>query len=168
MSINNESEPKGTFPARIYTCAEVESARVLIEKGYRHHLKIFGGQSFKEKTRRALELVKTAGGYGFFRTYVRAIREIDGLSQLREAEATIWANVYTVQDPVDAACFLIHKAWQMKAYIEGEAYYGHIGETKAVGVKLRFLETLREKSRDPKIREESRKRMRAWDQSKFL
>ena len=57
---------------------------------------------------------------------------------------------------------------QMKAYMEGEAYYGHIGETKAVGVKLRFLETLREKSRDPKIREESRKRMRSWDQSKFL
>ena len=156
------------FPERVYTHDEVRLARGLIDKGYRHRLRVVGSRVFKEKTREALRHVRTAGYYDFLRTYIRAIREIEGLSQLREAEASIWANVYAVGDPIDAACFFIQKAWQMKNYIEGKSYYGHVGETRAVDARLTFLETLGKKSRDPKVREECQRKMREWDESKFL
>lgn len=156
------------FPKRVYTHDEVRSAKALIEKGYRHRLRTAGSYVFKEKTRTALKLIKTAGQYDFLRTYVRTVREIDGLSQLREAEASIWANMYAVEDPIDAACFFVQKAWQMKNYIEGKTYYGHLGEARAVDARLGFLETLSKKSRDPKIREECQRKLKEWDESKFL
>jgi len=156
------------FPERVYTHDEVRLAKGLIDEGYRHRLRVVGSRGFKEKTRKALRHVRTAGYYDFLRTYIRAIREIEGLSQLREAEASIWANVYAVSDPIDASCLFIQKAWQMKNYIEGKTYYGHVGETRAVDARLTFLETLRKKSRDSKVREECQKKMREWDESKFL
>ena len=156
------------FPERVYTRAEVRLARVLIDEGYRHRLRVVGSKLFKEKTREALRLIRTAGRYDFLRTYIRTVRQIDGLSQLREAEASIWANLYAVDDPLGAACFLIQKAWQMKSYIEGKVYYGHLGETRAVDARLEFLEELGKKSKDPKIRQECQRRVRAWDESKFL
>jgi len=156
------------FPERVYTYDEVRLARVLIGKGHRHRLRVVGSQAFKEKTRKALKLIKTAGQYDFLRTYIRMIREIDGLSQLREAEAAIWANIYAVNDAIGAACFFVQKAWQMKDYIEGKTYYGHIGETRAFDKRLRFLETLSRKSRDPRVREETERKMREWDESRFL
>lgn len=156
------------FPERVYTYDEVRLAKVLIGKGHRHRLRVVGSEVFKEKTREALKLVKTVRQFDFVRTYIRMIREIDGLSQLREAEAAIWANIYAVNDRIDAACFFIQKAWQMRDYIEGKAYYGHIGETRALDKRLRFLETLSKKSRDPRIREESKRKMKKWDESRFL
>ena len=85
-----------SFPERIYTVKEVEKARELIQSGYRHRLTIKGTKVFKQKVRQALKLVKTAGYYDFLRTYIRNIIEIDGLTQLREADAAIWANKYAV------------------------------------------------------------------------
>lgn len=156
------------FPDRVYTRDEVRSAKALIDEGYRHRLRIVGSRVFKEETRKALKHVKTAGYYDSLRTYVRVIREIDGFSQLREAEASIWANIYAVSDPIDAACFFVQKAWQMKSYVEGKMYYGHVGETRAVDARLAFLETLRKKTRDARVKEECQRKMRAWDESKFL
>ncbi len=156
------------FPDRVYTRDEVRLAKDLIDEGYRHRLRIVGSRVFKEKTREALRHVKTAGYYDFLRTYVRVIREIDGLSQLREAEASIWANMYAVGDSIDAACFFIQKAWQMKNYVEGKIYYGHVGESRAVDARLTFLETLRKKTIDARVKEECQRKMRAWDESKFL
>jgi len=72
------------FPERVYTTEEVKKARSLIEKGYKHNLKAKGSPDFVAKVEEALQLIKTAGYYDFLRTYIRTIREITGLSQLRE------------------------------------------------------------------------------------
>ena len=156
------------FPKRIYTEEEVTLAKTLIEMGHQHRLQIIGSKEFRRKVREALKMIKKAGYYNFLRTYIRAIREIDGLSQLREAEASIWANKYTMENPIEAAGFIIQKAWQMRDYIEGEPYYGHIGETRAVRIRIKFLERLKERSKDPKIREECEMRLKLWDESVFL
>jgi hypothetical protein len=164
----NKSNPSANFPERVYTYDEVRSARLLINNGYRHRLQTKGNRIFKEKTRKALKLIKTAGYYDFLRTYIRIIREIEGLSQLREAEASLWVNIYAVEDAVDAACFFVLKSWQMRNYIEGKAYYGHLGETAAIGEGLRFLETLMKRSKNPDIKEQCRKKIKVWNESKFL
>jgi len=156
------------FPERVYTDDEVRLAKSLIDRGYRHRLRILGSPVFKAKTREALRLVKTAGYSDFLRTYIRRVREVEGLSQLREAESSIWANIYTVEDAVDAAGFFVQKAYQMKTYIEGKIYYGHQGETKAVDSRLMFLKTLGEQSKVPKIKEICEKRLKTWDESKFF
>ncbi|MEM3041064.1 MAG: hypothetical protein QXG97_03450 [Nitrososphaerota archaeon] len=156
------------FPDRVYTGEEVRLAKSLIDKGYRHRLQILGSPVFKAKTREAVKLVKTAGYFEFLRTYIRSIREVEGLSQLREAEASIWANIYTVEDAVDAAGFFVQKAYQMKAYVEGRIYYGHQGETESVDSRMTFLKTLRERSKDPRIREVCESRLKSWDESKFF
>jgi len=96
------------------------------------------------------------------------IREVEGLSQLREAEASIWANIYAVEDAVDAASYFVQKAFQMKNYIEGKIYYGHQGETNSVDSRIRFLQTLEKRSKDSKIKEECKKRLKIWNESKFL
>ena len=71
------------FPKRIYTEEEVNKARELVEKGYKHILISEGSPAFKQKVGRVLELVKAAGYFDFLRTYIREIKEIDGLTQLR-------------------------------------------------------------------------------------
>jgi len=156
------------FPGRIYTDDEVSLAKALIDGGYKHRLRIVGSPSFKEKTRQAIELIKTAGDYDFLRRYIRTIREIEGLSQLREAEASLWTNAYTVSNPVSAAGFFIQKAWQMKNYIQGEEVYGHRAEKKAVDARLRFLEVLGKRTGDPKIREECLRKVKTWNETEFL
>ena len=75
------------FPRRVYTGEEVQRAKELIDSGYKHQLAIKGSPDFERKVQRALELVKTAGYYDFLRTYIRSIMEIDGLTQLHEADA---------------------------------------------------------------------------------
>ncbi len=105
------------FPERVYTVEEVQKAKGLIGKGFRHRLRVRGSPEFKHQVEEALNLVKTAKHYDFLRTYIKHIVEIGGLTQLREAEASIWANKYTVADPVEAASLFIHKAHQMKDYI---------------------------------------------------
>ena len=87
-----------SFPKRVYTKKEVEEARKAIESGHVHRLKITGSQEFKQKVREALKHIKTTKQYNFLRTYIREIKEIDGLTQLREAEAAIWANNHAIKD----------------------------------------------------------------------
>ncbi len=111
------------FPKKVFTANEVVQARELIEKGYKHQLTIKGSAKFKKQLREALELIKTASDYDFLRTYIRQIEEIEGLSQLHESDAVIWANMPMLADPVDAASYIMQKAWQMKDYIEGRVYY---------------------------------------------
>jgi len=156
------------FPRRVYTQDEVRRAKSLIDGGYRHRLRIIGSPEFKSKVKDALSLIKEAGRYDFLRRNIRAIVEIEGLSQLREAEASIWMNRYAVEDPFEAAGFIIQKAWQMDAYLRGVLYYGHVGETAAVSVRISFLRELKAKSRDPKVREECERRLRLWEESKLL
>jgi len=156
------------FPERVYTEDEVRRARELIQRGYRHQLWVSGSREFVEKTREALKLVKEAGYHDFLQTYIREIREIDGLSQLREYESSIWANIYAVQNAVDAACFFIQKAWQMKIYIEGKMYYGHQGETLTASKVMKFLKDLESKTNSDRVKRECRERIRLREENVFL
>jgi hypothetical protein len=153
------------FPERIYTEKEVKAARGLIEKGYKHTLTVKGSPSFEQKVNQALELIKTADCYDFLRTYLRQIIEIDGLTQLRETEAGIWANKFAVENPVDAASFLVQKANQMKEYIEGELYYGGTAEKRSVEKRTQFLEILKNKSQDEAVKEECARLLKMWEDS---
>jgi len=135
---------KPEFPQRVYTKDEVKKAREAIESGHIHRLKITGSKEFKEKVREALKLIKTTKQYNFLRTYIREIKEIDGLTQLREAEAAIWANNHAIKDPVDAASLFIQKAYQMKDYIEGKLYYGGEAEHRTTQKRIEFRRTKKE------------------------
>jgi len=154
------------FPKRVYTVEEVKKARELIEKGYKHRLKVDGSPDFKVKVKEALKLIKTAKYYDFLRTYIRKIREIGGVSQLREAEVAIWANKYAVANPVEAAGFIIQKAQQMKDFIEGKLYYDK-GEAGAIKKRIEFLETLRDRSRDQAVKKECEENLRRWAELMF-
>ena len=153
------------FPERVYTAKEVKTARELINKGYKHSLTVEGSSNFKEKVRQVLELIKTAGYYEFLRTCIRQIMEIDGLTQLRETEATIWANKFAVENPVDAASLFVQKANQMKEYLEGELYYGGIAEKRSVEKRIEFLENLKKKSQDESVKEECKRLLQMWEDS---
>ncbi len=155
------------FPERVYTRDEVKEARAFIEKGHKHHLVVEGSQDFKNQVKDALELIKTAYYYDFFRTYIKKIVEIGGLSQLREAEVSIWANKYSVADPVEGAGFFIQKAQQMKDYIEGKLYY-ETGEIRAVNKRIEFLEVLKERSKDQAIKKRCEESLRAWTETTYF
>ncbi|MFQ6081266.1 MAG: hypothetical protein ACE5OW_06330 [Candidatus Bathyarchaeia archaeon] len=150
------------FPERVFTVEEVERAREIIEKGYRHRLRVKGGSEFKRKVEEALRLIKTAQYYDFLRTYIRQIVEIGGLSQLRESEVAIWANMYTVADPVDAASLFVQKAHQMKEYIEGKLYYGGEAEKRAVEKRVEFLEELRKRSKNNDVKKKCEEYIKRW------
>ena len=154
------------FPERVYTAEEVKKAVKLIGKGHKHNLEVNGGQDFRNKTEEALVLIKTAEYYDFLRTYIRQIREIDGLSQLREAEVAIWANKYAVADPIEAAGFIIQKAQQMKDFIEGRLYY-ETAEVRAVKKRIEFLETLRAKSKDSAVKKGCEENLKKWTETMF-
>jgi hypothetical protein len=153
------------FPERVYTAKEVKTARELINKGYKHSLTVEGSSNFKEKVHQVLELVKTAGYYEFLRIYIRQIIEIDGLTQLRETEAAIWANKFAVENPVDAASLFVQKANHMKEYVEGELYYGGIAEKRSVEKRIEFLEILKKKSQDESVKEECERLLQMWEDS---
>jgi len=155
------------FPERIFTQEEVEEARKLIKGGYRHRLTVEGSLSFREKVAEALKLIKMAGYYRFLQTYIRRILEVQGLSQLREADATLWANKYAVADPIEAAGFFIQKAQQMKDYLEGELYYD-TAERGAVERRIKFLEALKIRSRDEALKRRCEEALKRWEESKFL
>jgi len=154
------------FPERVYTVDEVQRARELVEKGYRHRLRVKGSQEFRWKVREALQLIKTAGYKDFFRTYIRQIVEIDGFSQLRTEEVAIWANKYTVAEPVDAASYFIQKAQQMKDYLEGRLYYDK-GELNAIKKRIEFLEILEDKSRNQEIKQKCEELLKRWNETPF-
>jgi len=153
------------FPERVYTEKEVKTARELVNKGYKHKLTVEGSMKFEQKVNEALELLKTGGYYEFLRTYIRKIIEIDGLTQLRETEAAMWANKFAVENPVDAASLLIQKANHMKEYLEGELYYGGTAEQRSVEKRIKFLEVLKEKSRDESVKEECARLLQMWEDS---
>jgi len=149
------------FPERVYTKEEVKKARSLIEKGYKHDLKAKGSPQFVAAVEEALKLIKTAGYNDFLRTYIRVIREIEGLSQLREEEAAIWFHVKALDDPIDDAGFIIQKTQQMKDFIEGRLYY-ETAEIRAVNKRIEFLEDLRDKTKDPAIKEKCEEQLKRW------
>ena len=150
------------FPKRIYTEEEVNRARELVESGYKHSLKSEGNSAFKQKVKRALELVKAAGYYDFLRAYIRTIKEIDGLTQLRQADATIWANMYAVENAVDAASLFVQKANHMKEYLEGKLYYGGAAEKRSDDKRIEFLKVLEAKSQEKQVREECERILKLW------
>ena len=154
------------FPERVYTVEEVRKARSLIEKGYKHDLRMDGSSDFVSKVEEALELIKTAGYYDFLRTYIRTIREIDGLSQLREQEVAIWFHVKALDDPIDDAGFIIQKAQQMKDFIEGRLYY-ETGEVRAVNKRIEFIEALKDKSNDQNIKKKCEENLTKWKEQPF-
>lgn len=156
------------FPQRIYTGEELKKAKELIDKGYKHRLKVKGSPIFKQKVSQALKLIKAVGYYDSLRTYIRSIIEIDGLTQLREAEAAIWANKYAVENPVDAASLFIQKANHMKEFVEGKLYFGGEAEKRSVEKRVEFLKTLKKKSRKKEVKQECERLLSSWSESVFL
>jgi len=155
------------FPERVFTEEEVKRVKDLIAKGYKHRLKIEGSAEFKSGLRKVLSLIKIAGYYDFLRTYIRQIEEIEGFSQLHEADAVIWANMPMLVDIVDAASYLVQKAQQMKDYIEGKLYYG-TGEVTAIEKRLEFLEKLREKSKSQDVKKKCEELLKRWSETKIM
>ena len=154
-----------SFPDRVYTTQEVKSAKALVDQGYKHNLTVEGEPEFTQKVNQALELVKKAGSFDFLRTYVRQIKEIDGITQLRETEVAIWAGKFAVENPVDAASLFIQKAYQMKEYLEGELYYGGNAEKRSVTKRIEFLQTLKDKTSDKAVKEECERLLEMWKDS---
>ena len=154
-----------SFPERVYTAKEHKAAKALVDKGYKHTVTVEGDVGFKEKVNQTLKLIETAGFTDFFRTYIRKIMEIDGLTQLRETEVAIWANKFAVENPVDAASLFIQKAYTMKEYLDGELYYGGAAEKRSVEKRIEFLKTLKEKSKLKIVQEECLRLLDMWDSS---
>ncbi len=153
------------FPERVYTDDEHRRAKKLVETGYMHELTVIGDATFIGKVNKALELTRVAGLYDFLRSYLREIKEIDGLTQLRETEVAIWANEFAVENAVDFASLLVQKANQMKEYLEGELYYGGASEKRTVQKRIEFLEVLKERSTDSQVKEECERLLEMWRES---
>ncbi len=153
------------FPEKVYTEKEHKRAKKLIDEGYKHTLTVDGESDFKQKINHVLELMKTAGYYDFFRTYIRQLKEIDGLTQLRETEVAIWANKFAVENAVDAASLFVQKAYHMKQYIDGELYYGGASEKRTVEKRIAFLEALKDKTDDSSVKAECDKLLQMWAES---
>jgi len=151
------------FPEKVYTTDEVEKAKKLIDEGYKHELKVEGTPEFKEKVNQSLDLLRTVGYYELLRTYIREITEIDGLTQLRETEAVIWANKFAVENPVDAASLFIQKVNHMKEYLEGKEYYGGQAEKRSVDKRIGFLEKLEKESKNKNIKDECKRLLQMWE-----
>ena len=156
------------FPERVYTTEEIKKAKELIDKGYKHRLRVKGSPSFKQKVMQALGLVKTAGYYALLSTYIRRIVEIDGFTQLREAEATIWANKFAVENPVDAASLFVQKANHMKEYLKGQLYFGGSAEKRSIKERIKFLEILKSRSKENEVREECERLLKMWSESSLV
>ena len=156
------------FPKRVYTEEEVRQAKALIDRGYKHRIRVGGSAAFIQKVKKALALVKTAGYYDFFRTYVHSIKQVDGLTQLRQAEAAIWANEYAVENPVDAASVFVQRANSMKEYLDGELYYGGAAEKRSDEKRIEFLKALKNKTPEKEVAEECQKLLKMWKESSLV
>jgi len=154
------------FPERVYTKDEVKRARELIEQGYKHDLETNGSPEFVARVNEALNLIEVAGYCDFVQTYIRIIREITGLSQLREEEAAIWFNVKALDDPINDAGFIIQKTQQMKDFIDGKLYY-ETGEIRAVNKRIEFVKNLRDKTDDLNIKKRCEKNLKQWTEEPF-
>ena len=153
------------FPPHVYTLDEFIAARKAIAGGHKHRLKVTGSQSFRQGIRNILSLIELTGYSDYLRTYIREIKEIEGLGQLREAEATIWLNNLHLADPIEGARFIIQKASQMQAYLEGKPWY-ILGELPAVRTSIEFLRQLSIRLRDPEIRAQCDETIRKWTEDK--
>lgn len=156
------------FPKRVYTTEELEEARRFVKSGLKHRLVLRGDADFKKQMGKTLGHVKTAGFYDFLRTYIRRIVEIDGFSQLREGEAAIWANMQLLVNPIEAAGFLVQKAFLMKNFLEGKPYYGGAAEARSVEKRIEFLKVLKARTRSRVVREECAKILKSWAESTFV
>jgi hypothetical protein len=153
------------FPERVYTEEEHKRAKQLVDNGYKHELTISGNPDFIEKVNEALKLLKTVDNYDFLRTYIKSIIEIDGITQLRETEAAIWANKFSIENEVDFASLLIQKAHHMKEYLDGELYYGGASEKRTVQKRIEFLELLKNKTDSQDVRKECERLLEMWRES---
>jgi hypothetical protein len=153
------------FPERVYTAEEVKNAKTLVDQGYKHNLSVEGTKDFVSKVNNALEQIKTAGFYDFLKRYIRKIVEIDGITQLRETEVTIWANKFAVENSVDAASLFVQKAYHMKEYLEGKLYYGGTAEKRSVTKRIEFLQVLKEKTESQSVKEECDRLLEMWKDS---
>ncbi len=126
-----------------------------------------GSSEFKRKVKEILRYIKIAEYYDFLITYIRKISEVNGISQLREADAAIWLNTYTVNNPFEGARFIIQKTEQMRSYLEGKIYYIK-GETPAVSRSVAFLEELRDKIKDKKARAQCEEVLTQWKEAKIV
>lgn len=151
-----------SFPEKVYTKKEVKAAKALVDHGYKHDLSVDGQSDFTWKVKDALEHVKTAGYYDYLRTYIRKIVEVDGMTQLRQAEVEIWANKFAVDNPIDAASLFIQKAYSMQEYLEGKLYYGGAAEKRSIKKRIEFLEALNEKTEDKEVKEEGQRLLTLW------
>lgn len=156
------------FPEKVYTTDEVEKAKKLIDEGYKHELKVEGTPEFTEKVNQSLDLLKIVGYYELLRTYIREITEIDGLTQLRETEAVIWANKFAVENPVDAASLFIQKVNHMKEYLEGKEYYGGQAEKRSIDKRIGFLEKLKKESKNKNIKDECKRLLQMWEDAALV
>ncbi|HKZ94019.1 MAG TPA: hypothetical protein VJ249_05500 [Candidatus Bathyarchaeia archaeon] len=154
------------FPKRVYTQEEVDKARELVHKGYKHTLIIEGSSQFKEKMEQLIQLLKTADYYDFLRAYIRGIVEMEGFSQLHESDAALWANMSMLTDVVNAASYVVQKAQQMKDYLEGNLYYG-IGEIAAIEKRLEFLKTLKARSNSQEVVERCEQLLKEWAETRI-
>lgn len=143
------------------------AARRALEEGYKHQLKVVGSPAFKIKVKEILRLIKAAGYCDFIRTYIREISEVSGLSQLREAEATIWLNDILLGNPFEGARFVVQKAEQMKDYIDGKEYYLR-GELSAVRKSIIFLEKLANSIEDEASKAKCEETLRQWKEAKIV
>ena len=157
-----------SFPDKLYTEEQLKIARELIAKGYRHDLKIEGSKEFVKKVKDSLKLIEAAGYMDFIRSYIRRIVEKEGFSQLRECELTIWANQYTVADPVEAASLWVQKAEQTRLYIQRMMHVGGEAEARTTAKRIRFLQDLKDRVEDPKLKRSCEEKLRRWRNSILL
>lgn len=151
-----------SFPEKVFTGKELKAAKALVDKGYKHNLIVEGEPLFTKKVNEALNLIRNAGYYEYLQTYIRSIREIDGMTQLRQAEVAIWANKFAVDNPIDAASLFIQKAYHMQEYLEGKLYYGGTAEKRSIAKRIEFLQNLKDKSQDSEVKEECERLLEMW------
>ena len=140
------------FPERLMTREEIERALELIRAGYRHEIEVRGSEGFVRAVGEALRLVDLAGYGDDVRAYIRAVVEVEGFSQLRPEEATVWVNSQAARNPVLLASLLVQKALQMRFYLEGRPFYGHICEIKTTQARYEFVRKLKEKCDDERVK----------------
>jgi hypothetical protein len=155
------------FPRRIYTVTEFMKARECVENGHMHRIKIIGSKDFKEKIKKIKSLLRITDYYDFVRTYIRLLKEIDGIGQLRETDATIWLNKYIIENPVEGARFIVQKAQQMKDYLEGKQYY-ETGELATIEKSIEFLRELQGKRICEELKLQCEEVLEQWTKERIL
>lgn len=156
------------FPDILLSQEERLAAKTLIDGGYRHEVEVSGRPDFRLKVAEAFKVLRSAGYHDFFRSYIRRVVEVEGLSQLREPEATMWVNELKVAEPVEAARFFVQKAEQMRSYLEGlETYLGVI-ERRSVMKSLEFLRALLGRVGDEGLKARCRELLEEWTGSYVL